>query len=351
MVMMPSISCTCGGVRAGVDQVADGLRQGDLLPVVADVLHQRRLALGRPALLEHAGDRERHLPQRAGTGQQAAHRLLGRLAFGAQVVQRRDQQRPGGEVAFRPGALEGELRRGLLPAVADLAHHQPVGDEDVIEGDLVEPFLPRQVEDGADGQAGGAEIDQELAQPLLLQLRVRHRRGAQQRDHEVAPMRVGGPDLAAVDPPPARHLLRPRAQAGEVGAAVGLGEADGEGQLAADNPGDELALLLLGAQPQDQRAGLAVADPVGGDGGADGQHLLQHHVALHGGALAAPVRLGPGHADPAAPADLLREFPVEGHPGIGPGPGRPVLPGVGQEGAQLGPQRRRLRRRVTKVEA
>src|SRR3712207_8489601 len=52
----------------------------------------------------------------------------------------------GGEIPLRSRALEGQLGRGLLPALADLADHQGVGDEDVVEGDLVEALLPHQVD-------------------------------------------------------------------------------------------------------------------------------------------------------------------------------------------------------------
>src|SRR3712207_7192071 len=54
---------------------------------------------------------------------------------------------------------------------------------------------------------------------------------------------------------------------------------------------------LFRSEAEDERAALPVADPVRGDGRADGQHFLQHHVTLQCGALAAAIGLGPRHAD------------------------------------------------------
>ena len=59
-------------------------------------------------------------------------------------------------------------------------------------------------------------------------------------------------------------------------------------------------LLLVGADAQDQRAGLAIGDPVQRDRRTGGQHFLQHDVAFQRGALMAAILLRPGHADPAA---------------------------------------------------
>ena len=51
--------------------------------------------------------------------------------------------------------------------------------------------------------------------------------------------------------------------------------------------GREFAPLLLGAQAQDRRR-LPIADPMRADR-YDGQHLLQHHVAVERGAFAAAI--------------------------------------------------------------
>ena len=53
-----------------------------------------------------------------------------------------------------------------------------------------------------------------------------------EQDGVVGAMRVGGPQLAAVDLVAAIHLHRAGARAGEVGAGVRLAHADAEGQFA-----------------------------------------------------------------------------------------------------------------------
>ena len=59
----------------------------------------------------------------------------------------------------------GALSADLPPAAADLAQDQGVGDKDVVEDDFVEVVAAIEGDDRPDGDAGAAQIDDELAQP------------------------------------------------------------------------------------------------------------------------------------------------------------------------------------------
>ena len=126
----------------------------------------------------------------------------------------------------------------------------------------------------------------------------------------------------------------------DVGAAVGLGEADGEARLAADDLRDDLAPHLLLAVAEDHRPRLPVGDPVEGDRRAVRQHLLDHHVALKMRAPVPAIRLREGQADPAALGDLAAELRRPGALAAG-AERRECSLGdlLAQEGAHLEPQR------------
>ena len=129
-----------------------------------------------------------------------------------------------------------------------------------------------------------------------------------------------------------------RAEVAQVGAGVGLGVALAPLVLAAEDLGDELALLLLGAPLQD-----GVAHHLDGEGvvGAAGGHaglgeLLGQHDLLLGRQAGAAVLLGPGRgqqvvvAQDLAPAldprlDLVGRQRTDALPvgGQGARPGRP----------------------------
>src|SRR2546427_4602878 len=178
-------------------------------------------------------------------------------------------------------------------------------------------MLAGEVDDRPDGDAlRVAQIDEELCQPLVLL--VRHDLRAEERDRVVGEMGVRRPYLGAVDEVAALGLRRARADGGQIGARIRLAHADGEGQLAANDPRQNALPLCLGSEAQKEWATLPVRNPVSADGRAGGEHLLHHHVALEEGALVAAVLLGPRHADPAARADAARELAVEATPRLGP---------------------------------
>lgn len=163
-------------------------------------------------------------------------------------------------------------------------------------------------------------------------------RGADQRDHPIREMGIGRPDFPAIELPAARNPLGLGAQRGQVAAGLRLTQADAKGQLAAGNAGEDFSPLLLGAAAQDERAGLPVANPMRANGSTHRQQFLQHHHAFEATALMPAIGFGPDHADPAARAEFAGEIPVKPHPGAGADRWCPVAPGLGQKGAQLGPQ-------------
>ena len=336
-------------MRLGADQRVHQLRNL-LLEGGADVLHHRGLEVRALARLEHGGDRQRHLSKRIEVGGESAHQHRRALAgLLTHLVEQLENQFDGGEIPLRPAALEAELGGHLLPPVAVLAHPQLLGHEGVLVVHLVEVVSARQVVDGPDGDAFGvAEVHEELGEALVLL--VRHHLGAEQRDGEVGEMRVARPDLGAVHLVAARHLLGAGADGGQVRARVGLAHPDGERQLPPRDGRQEALALLLRAEAQQQRAGLAIGHPVGADRRAGGEGLLEHDVALQERALVAAVLLGPRHADPALGGELLRKLRMVPTPSA-----RPLFGGeLGQlrpeELADLLAQLFRLGRQLVKLE-
>ena len=129
---------------------------------------------------------------------------------------------------------------------------------------------------------------------------------------------VGHVGARGEDLGPVHHVLvavahGPGAQRGQVGAGLGLGVADGEVDVAGQDAGQEVRLLLLGAEAHERRP-----DRVDGDEGERGVGPagLDEEDELVGGrpALAA-VLLGPAHAEPAVGADLADDLsPVLSRP-------------------------------------
>ena len=74
--------------------------------------------------------------------------------------------------------------------------------------------------------------------------------------------------------------------------------------------GQVLALLLLGAELQEGRTHLPVGEPRRGQRRALADQRLEHHEPLERGATAATRLDRPGHAQPAALAELERERAV-----------------------------------------
>src|SRR6185295_12977910 len=98
--------------------------------------------------------------------------------------------------------------------------------------------------------------------------------------------------------------LGPAVEAGQVGPCVGFGEPLAPRDLALEDLGEELLLLLLAAPLEDGGAHERVAEEVGPHGRPGPGELLGQHDLLHGGEPLAAVLLGPRRADPAALEEL-----------------------------------------------
>jgi hypothetical protein len=141
----------------------------------------------------------------------------------------------------------GERGVGDDPAVVHPAHHFSFGQR-VREEHLVE----------LGGSVGlrDAHLDAVLAHrhEEIRDSGVLRRKGVRAGEQEdvVGELGLRGPDLLAVDDPLVAVEHRARLQTGEVGAAVGLAETLAPSGLAAQDLGEELLLLLLGAPLEDR---------------------------------------------------------------------------------------------------
>ena len=171
-------------------------------------------------------------------------------------------------------------------------------------------------DNGADRDARRVpQVHQHLRHAAVALFR---RSGAAEQDHVLGSVGEAGPDLGAVDDiaaPDFRGLGLDRC---EIGPNIRLAHADGEIRLPGGDAGQQGLALFLGPDAQDQRAGLAVGDPVQRDGRAGGEHFFQHHIAFQSGALVTAVFLRPGHTDPAFGAHRAAEILVHAGPGFGP---------------------------------
>ena len=243
----------------------------------SQVLHQRRFGRRLLASLKGGGDRQRKPPECPEVGRQAPDRRRSRGR------RQRGQEREGAEEALGPAPLVGQLRGDLLPALAEGADDHPVGDEAVAQDHLVEVVLAGEQPDRPDLDARALQIDDDLAQAEVAV--IAEGLAADQRDHRVGEVGARGPDLRPVQAPASVDLFCRGPDRGQVGAGVGLAHADRELDLAARHAGQEAQPLLLGPVAQEQGPGLAVGDPVRRHRGTRGQQLLDHDVALEGGAL------------------------------------------------------------------
>lgn len=315
-----------------------------LLQFRAQVLHQGRLDGRTLARRQLAGDRQRQGAQHRHLRQEGAQQgLVGGVqpAVGAAVRQPALQQRDGGIQAFRPAALERQFGVDLGPARALLADERVRRQLDVVEEHFGEMRVAGQILDRPDGHARQRQVDDELRQALVTVLR--RARGARQRDHVVRAVRIGGPDLAAVQAPAARHGLGAGADAGQVGARAGLAHADAEEGLGAADARQVEGLLRRRAELEDQRRALAVGDPVRRHRCARTQQFLGQHEAREMAAPGAAVFARQRQAEPAAFGQLAAETGVVTHPGAGAFIGFQPVQRVGQEGAYVGAQRLVLR--------
>ncbi|MNL11437.1 hypothetical protein D3C87_1322730 [compost metagenome] len=246
------------------------------------------------------------------------------------------QERDAGVKALWPAALESQFGIHLRPACAFLADQRIGRQLHVVEEDFGEMRVARQVFDRSDRDARKREVHDDLRQPLVP---VRGgARGPHQRDHVVRAMRIGGPDLAAVQAPSVGRGVGPSTDAGQVRPGSRFAHADAEEGLGPADARQIERFLVRRAVLEDQGRALAVGDPVRGHGRARAQQFLGQHEAGEVAARRAAVFARQGQAQPAALGQLAAEAGVESHPGAGAFVGLQAVQRVRQKGTDLGAQ-------------
>ena len=197
-------------------------------------------------------------------------------------------------------ALEHERRQRRPPAVVDLAHDRVGVEVHVVEEDLVELGLARDLAEAADGHAGRVHRHDEHRQALVLgHVGV----GAREEQPERRELRVRRPHLLAAEPP--RAVVLPagaRLDAGEVRAGGGLREQLAPDLVAVEHRAEVARLLRVGPVGDERRAEHADADRVQDPRDARGRDLLVDDDVLD---------------RPAALAAVLRRPRHPGQPGLG----------------------------------
>src|SRR5207247_1280822 len=154
-----------------------------------------------------------------------------------------------GEGPHRPALVREDAHRDL-PAGAGRAHHHLGRHAHVLEENLRELRLARDLLQGAHGDARAPHVDQEETQAVVLG---RFGLGAAEEEAPVGDVGVAGPHLLAVHDEAVAPALAARAERAQVRARAGLGEALAPEVLAREEPGEEARALRLGAVAQDDR--------------------------------------------------------------------------------------------------
>ena len=141
---------------------------------------------------------------------------------------------------------------GHLPATAQrpdqvLGGHPDVGQEDLVEVEVVAVVHARERPAGHPGRVGG---NQQCADPLVFG---RVGIGADEGEQHVGVVRAGRPDLLTVDDEVVAVAHRTRAQAGEVGARAGFAHAERRRDLGAQDGHRPPLLLFVRAERQQRR--------------------------------------------------------------------------------------------------
>ena len=190
-------------------------------------------------------------------------------------------------------ALSVELAGDEAPAVVLAADHVGSRDPDVVEVGVVDVVRARQVHRD-DPDPRGVHRDDEQRDSLVLgSVRI----GAGGQPDVVGISGEARPDLRAVD-----HVLVPvphctGLECTQVGAGIGLGVADAEVDLAAEDLGEEEVLLLRAAELEDRRSHRV--DRQHGHRGAGPHRLVEEDELLDRTAALAAVLGRPSDAEPA----------------------------------------------------
>ena len=130
----------------------------------------------------------------------------------------------------------------------------------------------------------------------MLRTSLAERRRPYEHDEELVVVGLARPDLGAVQQPAAVGTRCRGTDIGEITTRVGFGHADREEDLSRNHAGNELAPNLLGPVLEERRSTLAIAHPVGGDGGAVGEQFFNDDESVELTASVTSVFLRPRQA-------------------------------------------------------
>jgi hypothetical protein len=148
-------------------------------------------------------------------GDQAAESFRAtQIGLRSERANERDENVKSFQEPLGPAPLVGQLTRRLLPRTVDFAEHVILRHDGVFKYDLVEIVLTGHLVNRVDRDARRLHVDEKLREPVSPVVLGRGR-GAEKPDHVVGDVGVAGPNLAAVDDPPAVRLR-----------CLGLDEAD-----------------------------------------------------------------------------------------------------------------------------
>ena len=241
-----------------------------------------------------------------------------------------------GEREAERAALVQQRRHRDLPALAFLAEPVRHRHLDVVEEDLVELRLARDLPERPHLDAGRVHVDDQVGQVAIPR---RVRVALRDEDAKVCDVGERRPDLLPVHDVGVAAPLGAGARGREVGAGIGLREALAPDLLGREDLREMRLLLLVAAVGHDRRACHAEPDHADVARGVRPRHLLvEDRLEAVGRARAAEL-LRPGQAGVARvvehPAPLAAERVVEALGAAAAAP--PLLREVRVEpGAQLG---------------
>ncbi len=277
---------------------------------VQNVLVAAEKLLGR--LAEHLAQDEQAPDAVAALegGDLLAHPRIRGVGMGQHV----DVELPVAEQAVDPAALVLHLAHHLPEAAVQLTDQVGRRHVHVLEEHLAEVVAPGHVHDRHDRDPRRPHVDDQLRQPGMGR---RVGVGAGDQVDPVGRRSTRVPDLLAVDHEVVAVAHGAGPDGRHVRSGVRLRHADAPCRRAVEDRREVGQLLLGGAELQEGGAHLAVREPGGGERRPGADERLEHHEPLERGASAASGFDRPGHAEPAALAELQGEGAVgRGDPGV-----------------------------------
>ena len=199
--------------------------------------------------------------------------------------------------------LGGQRGAADLPAAVDVAEHQIVGHEHVVDEHGVEHLIAGELTQRPHLDSLAGHVQQEVRDAIVF-WSARLRPG--QQHAPMSELRGRGPDLLAGDPPAAVDLGGLGGQAGQVRARARLGKQLAPDHFAAERRRQETLLLLIGTERDDRRH-QPRRDTQGRSSHLSGGELLLDDDLLDRGRRPAP-RLGQMRRHPTALGDCGGPF-------------------------------------------